>query len=149
VGVSSRSGLAGRERLFRAGLLVVAISQAGVGPWALVAPRSFHAEFPLGRGWVSALGPYDEHLVRDVGASFTALTVLLLLAAVYLELRLVQAALVAWLVFSIPHLAFHTTTIDEYGLLDNVASLLGLALQALLPAALLLLTFRAPARPPS
>ena len=38
-----------------------------VGVWALVLPRSFYDDFPAaGRHWVSALGPYNEHLVRDV-----------------------------------------------------------------------------------
>jgi len=39
-----------------------------VGFWALLAPRSFYDDFPGGgRSWVSALPPYNEHLVRDVG----------------------------------------------------------------------------------
>jgi hypothetical protein len=56
------------------------------------------------------LGPYDEHLVRDVGALNLALCALLVFAAVVLEKRLVQAALVAWLVYAIPHFAFHLTS---------------------------------------
>ncbi len=142
---STASDRAARRRQgIRAGLLVLALTQATTGLWALVAPSSFHADFPFGRGWVGALGPYDEHLVRDVGSTFTALTVLLVAAAVFLELRLVQSALVVWLVFAVPHLAFHLTTIDEYATLDNVLSLAGLALQVVLPLALLALTFSAP-----
>lgn len=146
-GMSERNGpVAARAGLFRGGLLLLAASQVVTGLWALVAPRSFYDDFPgAGRSWVSALGPYDEHLVRDVGASFTALVVLLVLAAAFLELRLVQAALVTWLVYSIPHFAYHVTTTDAYSTGDNVASLAGLALQVVLPAALLAVSFRAPA----
>jgi len=135
--------LAGRRRIFRAGLLLLAATQAGVGLWALAAPRSFYDGFPgAGRQWISALGPYDEHLVRDIGSSFTALVVLLVLAAVFLELRLVQAALAAWLVFVIPHFAYHLTTTEAYSLGDNVASLGGFALQIAVPLVLLVLTMR-------
>ncbi len=135
--------LAGRERLFRGGLLVLAATEVGVALWALLAPRSFYDDFPGGgRSWISALGPYDEHLVRDVGSSFTALVVLLVLAAVFLELRLVQAALGAWLVFATPHLAYHLTTTGAYPLVDNLVSVGGLALQVALPLALLALTFK-------
>ena len=53
----------------RGGLLVLAVSALTVGLWALLVPRSFYDDFPLpGRAWVSTLGPYNEHLVRDVGA---------------------------------------------------------------------------------
>ncbi len=142
---TASDGIAGRRQGIRAGLLVLALTQATTGLWALVAPSSFHADFPFGRGWVSALGPYDEHLVRDVGSTFTALTVLLVAAAVFLELRLVQSTLVVWLVFAVPHFAFHLTTIDAYATLDNVLSLAGLALQVVLPLALLALTLRSPA----
>lgn len=127
----------------RVGLSVLAVSQAGVALWALFAPSGFYEDFPGGGSqWVSALGPYNEHLVRDVGASFTALLVLLVLAAVFLERRLVQAALLAWLVYSVPHLAYHLTTTEAYSTGDNVASLAGLALQVGLPAVLLALTIR-------
>ena len=118
------------------------------GLWALFAPRSFYDDFPgAGRSWVSALGPYDEHLVRDVGSSFTALVVLVVLAAVFLELRLVQVALAAWLVYSIPHFAYHLTTTDAYSVGDNIASLAGLGLQVVLPAALLATSIRRPSAP--
>lgn len=132
-----------RRGAFRVGLLLVAASHAWVALWALLAPRSFHDEFPGGgREWVAPLGPYNEHMVRDVGATFTALVVLLVIAAIVLERRLVQAALVAWLLFAIPHFAYHLTTTDEYSTSDNIGSLGGLALQVVLPLVLLALSLR-------
>ena len=58
----------------RIGLLVLAVPSLGNGLWALFLPRVFYDDFPLpGRDWVSTLGPYNEHLVRDYGATNLAL----------------------------------------------------------------------------
>ncbi len=58
----------------RAILLATAVVGLDVGGWALVAPGSFYASFPgLGMIWVAVHGPYDEHLVRDVGALYLGL----------------------------------------------------------------------------
>jgi len=122
----------------RGGLLILAASALTVGLWALLVPRSFYDGFPLpGREWVSTLGPYNEHLVRDVGALNLALGVLLLLAAPLLERRLVQVSLVAYLVYAVPHFIFHLTTGHALPLLDNIANLVTLGLSALLPLVLL------------
>src|SRR3990170_7280069 len=97
-----------RELWLRAGLLVLAVGSGVVGLWALAAPRSFYDDFPGGgRHWVSALPEYNEHLVRDVGGLNLAVAALLLVAAVVLERRLVQVALVAPLLYAVPHLIFH------------------------------------------
>lgn len=86
------------------------------------------------------MGPYDEHLVRDVGALNLALCALLVFAAVVLEKRLVQAALVAWLVYAIPHFAFHLTTLYVFSLGDYLANAISLGLLVLLPLILLVLS---------
>jgi hypothetical protein len=125
----------------RAGLTVLAIPAAWVGVWALAAPRSFYDHFPGGgHEWVSALGPYDEHLVRDVGSLEVALVVLALFAIVTLDRRVVQIALVAFLVAGVPHLAFHASETGALSTTDNVLSLAGLALPVVVPLALLPLT---------
>src|SRR5215216_6973880 len=108
----------------RIGLLFLAATTLNGSLWALPFPRSFYEDFPLpGREWVSTLGPYNEHLVRDVGALNLALGVLLLLAAALLERRLVQVSLVAFLVYAVPHFIFHLTTGHAFPLLDNIANL--------------------------
>jgi hypothetical protein len=122
----------------RGGLLLLAASALTVGLWALLAPRAFYEDFPLpGRDWVSTLGPYNEHLVRDVGALNLALGVLLVLAAVLLERRLVQVSLVAYLVYAVPHFVFHLTTGHAFSLGDNLANMLTLGIAVLLPLILL------------
>jgi hypothetical protein len=135
------------RRVLRWGLVALAVLNVPVGLWATIAPHSFYADFPgWGRHWVSALGPYNEHLVRDVGALELAITVLFLLAAVWLDRRLSQAALIASFFWAVPHFAYHLTTLDRYGVGDSVANVLGLGAEVLLPLALLAVVPRAFAR---
>jgi hypothetical protein len=114
-----------------------------LGPsfWALLLPRLFYDDFPLpGRDWISTLGPHNEHLVRDYGALNLALGVLLVFATVLLERRLVQASLVAWLFYAVPHFIFHVAQVHHFTLGDNLAQLGSLGFQVLLPLVLLPLT---------
>ena len=106
-----------RAGLMRVGLWLLSLPALVVGAWALFLPRSFHEDFPsAGRGWVSALGPYNGHLLADVGVMYLALGVLLALAAVSSGRELVRASLVAWLVFAVPHFVFHAATIQHHHL---------------------------------
>ena len=131
-----------RRSWLRGGLLLLASSPLVVGLWALLAPRSFYEDFPLpGRDWVSALGPYNEHLVRDVGSLNLALGVLLAAAAILLERRLVRASLVAWLAYAMPHSVFHLTQLHHYSPFDNLANIGVLGLAVLLPLLLLAGTY--------
>ena len=111
----------------RAGLVLLAIGPAWVGIWAVLAPRSFYDDFPGPSSWVSPLGAYDEHLVRDVGAFQLGLLVVILFAIVTLERRVVQAALVATIVSGLPHLIYHLTATGPLSTIDNVLSLTALA----------------------
>ena len=75
----------------------LAISQGVVGVWALLGPSGFYRRFPAaGHPWVSLLPPYNEHLVRDVGALSLSLTVLLAAAAVVPTLSLIRLAVTAY-----------------------------------------------------
>jgi hypothetical protein len=119
-----------------------------VAVWILIAPKGFYDTFPGGgTHWVSALPPYNEHLERDFGGAGLALAVLAALAALWMERRVVQAAAIAILVAGVPHLAYHLTTTGHYSTGDNVASLFGLALDVLLPLALLYLVSEGAQRP--
>jgi hypothetical protein len=126
------------RRAIRAGLAVLAIPAAGIGLWATFAPRSFNDDFPgAGRAWVAPLGPYNEHLVRDVGAFELGLVALAAFAIVTLDRRAIQAALLAYAVSGTPHLIFHLTETAALPTLDNVVSLGGLALPLVVPLLLL------------
>jgi hypothetical protein len=127
--------------VMRAGLGLLALPSAVIAGWALVAPHAFYDDFPGGgRHWVSALPPYNEHLMRDFGAASLAIAVFLVGAAIFLERRLIQVALIAFLAYSIPHLGYHLTTTEHYSTGDNIASLGGFVITMALAVALLLLT---------
>ncbi|HWC11839.1 MAG TPA: hypothetical protein VG455_11510 [Acidimicrobiales bacterium] len=92
----------------RVGLVYLAVSFVAVGLWATLDSRGFYEGFPGGgRQWVEGDGPYNAHLVGDAGAGFLAVGAVLVLAAVWMDRRVVQAALAATAVHGVPHLLFH------------------------------------------
>jgi hypothetical protein len=116
---------------------VLTLSAAYVGIWALVAPHSFYDDFPLpGRDWVSLAGPYNEHLVRDVGGLYLALGVLTLWATLRPRTDLFAVVGIAWEVFSVPHLLFHAGHLDGLASFDKVAETATLGATVLLAALL-------------
>jgi hypothetical protein len=121
---------------------VILVALGGIqfinGIWATLAPRSFYDDFPLGiGGWVSALPEYNEHLMRDVGGLFLATGFVLLVAAAHLERRLVRVAVVAYLLFSIPHTIFHLFNLEPYGTGDVIGNVVALTATVVLPLWLL------------
>jgi hypothetical protein len=129
------------RREFRAALVALGAPLVALGAWAVLAPRSWFDDFPgLGLHWVSAIGPYNEHLASDVGAFFLAIGGLQLFAAALLERRLVQGALGALLVYSAPHLAYHLTELDVYSTRDVVLNLITLGSIVVVPLLMLVLT---------
>jgi hypothetical protein len=130
-----------QRRWLRGGIAVLAVTPALVGIWASVSPRGFYDQFPGGgHHWVSAVGAYDEHLVRDVGALYLGALVLLVLTSIWLDRRLVQAALISYAVAALPHLIYHCTALDGFSTGDAVAEIGGLALNVFLPLGLLAVT---------
>jgi hypothetical protein len=131
-----------RDRLpanpYRYGLLVVAIGQLGATLQALLTPRSFYEDFPFGRGWVQAYPSYNDHLIYDYGAYTLGAVVTLVIAAVWLDRRVVQVACVGWLVSATIHFVNHVLTVDRYGTGDAIANLTGLFLFVAIPAVLLI-----------
>lgn len=125
----------------RVALGYLALIAVQIGVWAQFAPRSFYDDFPgLGRAWVSVDGPYNEHLVRDVGGLYLALAALVIAAIVTLSRPLVVTAAIAVLVSGVPHLVYHLFNTNGLSTGDVVASLGGLALLTAIPVALLATT---------
>ena len=126
----------------RIGLAYVAAGYALVGFWAAFAPRSFYTDFPgAGRHWISPDGPYNQHLVRDVGELNLALLVVVVAALVTLSLPLVRAALVATLVNGVLHVVYHVGHVGMFSSGDQVA-IIGSLVLAPVVAVVLLATFR-------
>jgi hypothetical protein len=129
--------------VLRIGLVVLAVQGAVLGVWAGFAPRSFYDDFPgFGRHWVSVDGPYNQHLVRDVGWLNLALTVITVWAAVSLARSLVLAVLVGWLVADVPHLVYHAANLGGLSTGDGTAELVSLAFGPVIAAVLLVYVAR-------
>ena len=107
-------------------LLALGVPQALIGLWALLAPHNFYVDFGLGGGWVSALGAYDEHLVRDVGALFVGLGLLMIVAAVRGQRELTLTAVAVWLTFAVPHTIYHVFNLGPYTTGDAIANVVTL-----------------------
>lgn len=131
-----------RER--RLALWILAAAALIVGVWAQFAPASFYTSFPFGRGWVSADGAYNEHLIRDVGGLYLAMGVITLAAARSGRPDLVRLVAGATLLFAAPHLAYHATHLEPYGLVDAIGNVMALGIQVLIPLWLAI----SPAGPP-
>jgi hypothetical protein len=112
----------GRAIVTRVGLVILAFQGLVSGIWATLAPRSFFDDFPgFGLTWISPDGPFNEHLLRDYGALNLALGVVALCAAIWLTRGLVIASAVSWIVYSVPHIAYHAFNGDPYDTSDHVA----------------------------
>jgi hypothetical protein len=123
------------RRLLAARVALAGLGFVGlvVGLWAALAPESFYEDFPgFGRVWVAVDGPFNEHLVRDVGQLFLAMTVVTAVAIVRPVDLLVRAVAAGWLVQSVPHLVYHLAHAELYEGSDAVLSLGSLALAVVL-----------------
>jgi hypothetical protein len=127
----------------RALLAIVAAVQAEVGVWGEVAPHSFYENFPgFGRHWVAAIGPYDEHLVRDYASAEIGLAVLLACAAIWFTRHVVLIAGAAFLAGTLPHFIFHLTTTDGLPSIDNALSLGGFVVEMVAVAGAMAIVLR-------
>ena len=108
-------------------LAVLALSAAYVGLWAEIAPASWYASFPgFGRHWLTVEGPYNEHLARDTGGLYLALLSVTIWAIVRSGTEIVRLTAVAWLVFSLPHLAFHLEHLAMLAVVDRIGNVVTL-----------------------
>ena len=113
-------------------LVVIAGGALLVGVWAQLFPRSFYDDFPgAGRVWVAVDGPYNEHLVRDVGGLQLALALVAIVALVSGSVLVARVAGGAALVYGVPHLVYHAVHLDAFDTGDKVALVGSLGLAAL------------------
>lgn len=116
--------------LDRISLIILLVTAAVSGLWAYFLPRNWYDTFPgLGMHWLPQLGPYSEHLAKDVGAMFLAFAVVTVVALVRthdeLLLRVVSWG---WLVFNVLHFIYHMTMLGMYKPSDQVANVITLSL---------------------
>ena len=89
-------------------LLVLGVPNVVAGAWAVLAPVDWDEDFPC---WsprlVSALPPFNEHLVSDSGSGLLAVGLLALMAAWCLRRDVTVVATLGYLAFALPHAIFH------------------------------------------
>jgi hypothetical protein len=134
-------------RLARFALSLLFVSALAIGLTATVFPRSFYEDFPFLADWVDLLPPYNEHLVTDVGGLYLGFAILFAWAAWTLELTLVRAVCVAWLLTATLHLIFHAGHLEGFSTADAVGELISLALLVGAPLAALWASFPPPSTP--
>lgn len=130
--------------LLRVALGVLAVSGLAVGVQAGVDPRGFYADFPFGRGWVAADGPFNEHLVRDFSALNLAVGALAAGALMARSKALSRAAGAAWLLYGVPHLTYHLGHLDVFEGFDLVANVVALSGVVVLAVLALTVPVRSP-----
>ena len=121
---------------------------AVVGAWALLAPRSFYDTFPsAGFGpWVGVDGPFNEHLIRDVGAMYLALGGASIGSLIWRSELAFRILGIAWTIFGVLHFAYHALHLSHMPMLDAVGEMIALGVSLLLGIVLLIPT-RDPGRP--
>jgi hypothetical protein len=127
--------------LLRPGLVLLAGVEWVLGLWTAFFPRSFYDDVPT----VDRTPPFSEHLMRDFGGATLGLAIVLTAAAVWRERRFTVVALLAYLVFAVPHLVFHMEHLHGASSVETAALVVLLAGVVVLALALLTLALRTPA----
>jgi hypothetical protein len=129
----------------RVALVALAIGNGSAGLLARLDPRVFYDDFPFGRSWVAADGPYNEHLVTDFGAALLAIAALCLVGVWRPTRDLVIGAAVANVVLGVFHIVYHAGVTDLMGTTDNILSFTSIGLGIVLGVLLLPLSRGLPA----
>jgi GAF domain-containing protein len=124
-----------------------AVFGLGIGLWQAVLPASFYADFPgMGHHWVSPDGPYNEHLLRDVGLGNLAVGTVALVALLSGGVWLARAVGLAVVVTNLPHQLYHQAHVSVLPTVtDQVLQSISLAAVSLAAVALVVLASRLPA----
>ena len=121
-------------------LLLLGVTAAFVGTWAYFAPESWYATFPgPGHHWLPVLGPYNQHLAKDVGAMYLALTALSITTATRpQDTFTTRITGTTWTVFNTLHLIYHLQHLNMYQPTDQALNAITLSLLTIASATLLL-----------
>ncbi len=122
-----------------------------IGLWQAAFPASFHADFPgTGHHWVGPDGPYNEHLLRDVGLGNLAIVAVAVDALRTGVVWVARAVGLAVVVLNLPHQLCHQAHVSVLPTTaDQVLRSISLAAVSLTAVALVVLSFRLPVAPAS
>ena len=91
-----------------------------MGGWAFFRPAGFFADFPYpGADWVSTLGTYNEHLMRDFGSAQIGLGLAGIIVGVRRSRAGISAVLWGTVVFGSLHFGYHVGT---FGMFDTISA---------------------------
>jgi hypothetical protein len=126
-------------RIHLAALGLAAALAFFVGGWAYAAPLSFYDAFPgvLGH-WISQDGPFNEHLVRDVGAAYLALGAASVGGLVWRHPLVSRVLGLAWTTFGLLHFAYHAAHLAHLSVADAIGNVVTLGISLLLGVVLLI-----------
>ncbi|WP_341955840.1 hypothetical protein [Microbacterium sp. LWH13-1.2] len=126
------------RRLHTLALAFSALLGLFVGGWAYLAPLSFYESFPGVLGaWVSVDGPFNEHLIRDVGAMYLALAAASAGGLVWRDPIGFRVLGLAWTVFGTLHFAYHALHLEHMSVESAIGEMVALGVSLLLGIALL------------
>lgn len=127
------------SRIHTAALALSAAIAFFVGGWAFFAPGSFYDSFPGVLGtWISTDGPFNEHLIRDVGAMYLGLGVASVAGLVWRTPAVFRTLGLAWTVFGALHLGYHLGHLDHLDTANAVGSIVSLSIALALGVVLLI-----------
>ncbi|MGR0319418.1 hypothetical protein [Agromyces sp. ZXT2-3] len=127
------------SRIHSAALAASAAIAFFVGGWAFFAPDSFYDSFPGVLGtWISTDGPFNEHLIRDVGGLYLGLGVASVAGLVWRSPAVFRTLGLAWTVFGALHLGYHVTHLGHQDASDDIAAITSLTIALALGVVLLI-----------
>ena len=95
--------------------LTSAAGAMALGAWAFFFPEHFFINFPVaGSHWVSTLGEFNEHLMRDYGSAQLGLALAGLMAATRSGSNGLVSVMAGYVLFGVLHLGYHLTTFHHF-----------------------------------
>lgn len=118
-----------------AGLWVMGIFELYTGLQQQFLPQRFYDQFPgFDMTWVSTDGPFNEHLLRDLGGANLAIAFLIFLAIARPTAYLVRGVAIAMLISQVPHFVYHALHLELLpNTLERVLQTASLGLVLLVP----------------
>lgn len=120
-------------------LTVSALLAFFVGIWAYFFPQGFYDSFPGVLGsWVSVDGPFNEHLIRDVGAMYLALGAASIGGLIWRNEIAYRVLGLAWTVFGLLHFLYHAFHLQHMPVAGAIGEMVALGVSLLLGILLLI-----------
>lgn len=126
------------SRLIADATVAIGVITLLMGAWAFFLPAGFFGDFPVsGADWVSTLGEYNEHLMRDFGSAKIGLGFTAMIVGARRSHDGIVAVLAGFVLFGVLHLGYHMGTFGLFDTLSAVSQAMALAAFIVIPLILL------------